>query len=260
MRSDCARPSPTSEAPLRLNRYLAQCGEGSRRACDRLIADGRVSVDGTPVTSMGLRVFPLRQTVAVDGRVVRPEPTRVLMLHKPRNTICTVTDPGERRTILDLLPPEQRQGRLYPVGRLDFNSEGLILVTNDGDLANRLTHPRHHVEKEYLVWTREPLTEGQQKDMLRGVRDNGEQLSALRIAEVPSKGRYHCCAMVLGEGRNRHIRRMCETAGVSVVRIQRVRVGGLGLGDLPVGSCRALTPGDLAALERPAPRTRRRKA
>lgn len=259
MRSDCARPSPTSEEPLRLNRYLAQCGVGSRRACDQLIADGRVTIDGTPVTSMGVRVFPLRQKVAVDGRDVRPETTRVLMLHKPRNTICTVSDPGERRTILDLLPPEQRHGRLYPVGRLDFNSEGLLLVTNDGDLANRLTHPRHHVEKEYLVWTREPIRAEQRTAMLRGVKDEGERLSALRIADVPTKGRYHCCAMVLGEGRNRHIRRMCEAVEVSVVRIKRVRVGGLSLGDLPVGSCRELTPADLAALERSGPGSRGRR-
>ncbi len=170
------------------------------------------------------------------------------MVHKPRNIVCTVKDPQGRRTILDLLPPEWRDLRLYPVGRLDQNSEGLILVTNDGDLALRLTHPRHHVEKEYIVWVREEITQEQGDHMLRGVHDQGERLRALAIHPLPTKGRYHAYSMILGEGRNRHIRRMCDALGVSVARIKRIRMGGLELHDLPVGSCRELAGRELATL------------
>jgi 23S rRNA pseudouridine2605 synthase len=250
VRSDCAKPSPSNNEPIRLNRYLAQCGLGSRRTCDRLIEGGLVSIDGTPVTSLGVRVFPFRDHVTVDGRPVRLESTRVLMVHKPRNILCTAHDPEGRRTILEMLPESWQSLRLYPVGRLDRNSEGLILVTNDGELANHLMHPRYHVEKEYIVWLRLPLNETQTKAMLRGVMDRGERLAALRVEPLPTKGRYNAYSIVLGEGRNRHIRRMCEAVEASVARIKRVRLGGLELGDLPVGSCRELSGRELAGLRK----------
>jgi 23S rRNA pseudouridine2605 synthase len=237
---------------MRLNRYLASCGVGSRRACDRLIADGKVAVDGKPVTSMGVTVFPLKSRVQVDGREVRPESTRVLMVHKPRNVICTVSDPEDRKTVMELLPDTWRDLRLYPVGRLDRNSEGLILVTNDGELANRLTHPRYHVEKEYLVWVRDEITQEQGEAMLDGVQDDGERLSALAITPIPTQGRYHCYSMILGEGRNRHIRRMCEAVEVSVVRIKRIRMAGLDIQELEPGECRELAGRELTQLRRAA--------
>jgi 23S rRNA pseudouridine2605 synthase len=237
---------------MRLNRYLASCGVGSRRACDRLIADGKVAVDGKPVTSMGVTVFPLKSRVQVDGREVRPESTRVLMVHKPRNVICTVSDPEDRKTVMELLPDTWRDLRLYPVGRLDRNSEGLILVTNDGELANRLTHPRYHVEKEYLVWVRDEITQEQGEAMLDGVKDDGERLSALAITPIPTQGRYHCYSMILGEGRNRHIRRMCEAVEVSVVRIKRIRMAGLDIQELEPGECRELAGRELTQLRRAA--------
>ncbi|WFB35325.1 pseudouridine synthase [Kiritimatiellota bacterium B12222] len=234
------------ESSIRLNRYLASCGLGSRRACDRLIADGDVTVDGKPVTSMGVTVFPYETVVKVYGNEVRPQSTRVLLVHKPRNVICTVTDPEDRKTVLDLLPDTWKDLRLYPVGRLDQNSEGLILVTNDGELSNRLTHPRYHVEKEYLVWLRDELTEEQGQAMLDGVKDEGERLAALAITPVPSQGRFYCYSMILGEGRNRHIRRMCDYVDAAVVRIKRIRMAGLDIIDLPVGECRELAGRELA--------------
>ncbi|MDA3874717.1 MAG: pseudouridine synthase [Kiritimatiellae bacterium] len=250
MPSVYGKPNPSSNSSVRLNRYLASCGLGSRRTCDRLIADGQVMVDGSPVASMGVTVFPFRSRVEVYGREVRPESTRVLMVHKPRNVICTVSDPEDRKTVLDLLPDTWKDLRLYPVGRLDRNSEGLILVTNDGDLANRLTHPRYHVEKEYLVWVREELTEEQGGALLDGVRDDGEVLRALAITPIPSKGRFHCYSMILGEGRNRQIRRMCEAVDVSVVRIKRIRMAGLDIQEVPVGECRELVGRELADLRK----------
>lgn len=250
MPSASRKPNPQSNSGIRLNKYLASCGAGSRRACDRLIADERVSLDGQTVTSLGVTVFPSRQIIALDGREMRPQSTRVLMVHKPRNVICTVTDPEGRKTILDLLPPEWRDLRLYPVGRLDRNSEGLILVTNDGDLANRLTHPRYELEKEYLVWLRQELTPDQGEAMLDGVISERERLSALAITPIPSKGRYVCYLMVLGEGRNRHIRRMCEAVEAEVVRIKRIRMAGLDVQDLPPGEVRELAGRELAVLRK----------
>jgi len=238
-------------APVRLNRYLASCGLGSRRSCDRLIEDGQVRVDGKPAM-LGLTVIPFQTRVEVFGREVRPESTRVLMLHKPRNVICTLSDPEERKTVLDLLPETWRDIRLYPVGRLDRNSEGLLLITNDGDLANRLTHPRYHVEKEYLVWVREEMTQAQGEALLNGVNSEGERLRALAVQPVPTKGRYVCYSMILGEGRNRHIRRMCEAVEVSVVRIKRIRLAGLDIQELSPGSCRELAGRELADLRKAA--------
>jgi len=244
------KPNQLNNSGIRLNRYLASCGLGSRRACDRLIADGDVTVDGKPVTSMGVTVFPSTSVVKIYGNEVRPESTRVLLVHKPRNVICTVSDPEDRKTIMELLPDTWKDLRLYPVGRLDRNSEGLILVTNDGDLANRLTHPRYHVEKEYLVWLREDLTEFQGNGMLDGVKDDGERLAALAITPVPSQGRYFCYSMILGEGRNRHIRRMCEAVGASVVRIKRIRMAGLDIHDVPPGECRELAGRELSQVRK----------
>ncbi len=247
MPSGYGKPNPKPEAAPRINRYLASCGLGSRRACDRLVESGRVSVDGTPVDQPGLRVLPSMR-VTVDGKTVRPQSTRVLMLHKPRNIICTVSDPEGRRSILDLLPPEWQDLRLYPVGRLDRNSEGLILVTNDGDLAMRMTHPRYHVEKEYLIWLRSELTQEQGDAMLDGVFSDQERLAALAIQPIPSQGRYHCYSLILGEGRNRHIRRMCEAVEAEVTRIKRIRLAGLDVKELPVGACRELVGRELRDL------------
>ena len=246
MPSASRKPNLPSNGGIRLNKFLASCGAGSRRACDRLIAEQRVSIDGQTVTSAGVTVFPSRQSVTLDGLPIRPESTRVLMVHKPRNVICTVSDPEGRKTIMDLLPTEWRDLRLYPVGRLDRNSEGLILVTNDGELANRMTHPRYELEKEYLVWLREELTERQGEAMLDGVRADGERLSALAVTPIPSKGRYVCYLLILGEGRNRHIRRMCEAVDAEVVRIKRIRMAGLDVQDLPPGEIRELAGRELA--------------
>lgn len=248
MRSASRKPSPANNNDgIRLNRFLAQCGQGSRRACDKLIADGRVNVDGKPVSSPGVRVSPFRNRVTLDGEVVLPESVRVFLVHKPRNILCTVHDPEGRRTVLELLP--DLSARLYPVGRLDRNSEGLLLVTNDGDLAHRLTHPRYGVHKEYMVWTRAPISGADCERMRRGVRADDENLSVLEIEPQESKGRYHLTRMILGEGRNRHIRRMCEALGVEVTRIKRVSMANLDLRGLPVGECRELNGGELRRLK-----------
>jgi 23S rRNA pseudouridine2605 synthase len=237
------RPSLPTE-PVRLQRYLAACGLGSRRACESLIARGIVCVDGRVIDTPGYRVDPAKETVSVRGRTVCPQQIVFLALHKPRDIISTVRDPQRRRTLLDLVP--DRFGRLYPVGRLDRDTEGLILLTNDGDFAHRLMHPRHHVPKVYHLWVSKPLSPENRQSIMKGVKDRGELLRALSVQTVA--GGRHRYEVTLGEGRNRHIRRLVETFGIRVVRLKRVSIGPLQLGRLSSGSWRELRPDEVNRL------------
>ncbi|HVP39663.1 MAG TPA: pseudouridine synthase [Candidatus Saccharimonadales bacterium] len=227
----------------RLGRYLAECGVAARRKADELIRAGRVRVNGR-VAELGSQVDPAADRVTLDGRPVRPPAAKVtLLLHKPPGYVCTLSDPEGRPTVLDLLP--RSAGRLFPVGRLDRPSEGLLLLTNDGDLAQRLTHPRNQIEKEYLV-TVDPEPGAEVVERLRrGVRTPA--LGPVRPLQVEQVGRRRL-AVVLTEGRKREIREMCAAAGLTVVRLKRVRVGGLVLGRMEPGEWRYLGPRDLQRL------------
>ena len=242
------RPSPTPEQ--RLQRFLASCGLGSRRACEDLIRAGRVSVNGGIVTEMGVSVRPDHDTVLVDGKPVRPQSLIYLAVNKPRGVVCTSSDPDGRRTVLDLLP--EFSERLYTVGRLDYDSEGLILVTNDGEFANLLMHPRHHVPKVYRVWSARPLLAEEMRRMLHGMTLEGERMRMLEIREAgrsTNGARYH---VVLGEGKKRQIRRMFRAADARVLRLQRVEIGSIGLGNVPLGGHRPLTSAEVERLRREA--------
>jgi len=244
-----AFPRPNPRSDLRLQKYLADCGVGSRRACELLIAEGRVSVDGAKILEQGVRVDPSRVSVTVDGRPVWPERPVHILLHKPSGFLCTSRDPHGRRTFHELLPPGLG-ARVYSAGRLDWDSEGLLLVTNDGELANRLIHPRHHVEKTYCIWTPAPLDPVWMERFAAGVESEGERLAARSARSLGRDGFGYRCEMVLGTGKNRQIRRMFEAAGQPVLRLLRVRFGPLDLGDLAPGAWRYLTPPELSALRR----------
>lgn len=227
-------PAPAHDA-LRLQKFLAAAGVGSRRYCEELISAGRVQIDGVTVTQRGTRVDPARQCVALDGRRVHPEPHRTYLVDKPPRILCTSHDPEGRPTIIEWA---QRMGvdrrlRLYTIGRLDWDSEGLILLTNDGDLAHAFSHPRHLVEKEYRAWTDRFATRDQIDAMIDGVEVDGELLRALSVVPEASRpGRPPSLRIVLGEGRNRHIRRMLEALGLCVKRLRRIRIGSLTESDL----------------------------
>ena len=239
------------QAGVRLQKYLASAGVGSRRSCEELIVAGRVRVDGVRVTELGTRVEPGAQTVEVDGRPVRPERHRTYLADKPRNLMCTSHDPEGRPTIVEWAA---RMGadprlRLYTIGRLDYESEGLILLTNDGELAHAFAHPRHHVEKEYRAWTDLFATRDQIAAMLAGVEDDGEVLRALAVVPEASRpGRPPSLRIVLGEGRNRHIRRMLAVLGLRVKRLRRIRIGSLSESDLRGRPLRELAPAEIARL------------
>ena len=243
----------TSEHPtdIRLQKVLAAAGVGSRRFCEQLIVDGRVRIDGEVITQLGTRVNPDTQRVELDGQRLEAQPIHTYLVDKPRDILCTSSDPEGRPTIIGWaakmgLDPRLR---LYTVGRLDGDSEGLILLTNDGQLAQTLAHPRHHVEKEYRAWTNQFISHEQIEAVLKGVEDEGEVLRALAVTPEASRpGRPPTMRILLGEGRNRHIRRMLEAVGLRVRRLRRIRIGSLTEADLRGRPLRELPPEEVAHL------------
>lgn len=242
---DSPRPSPKSKSRVRLQKYLAQCGVGSRRRCEDLIAAGVVRVNGEVVSTPGTSVAP-GDDVRVHGRAVQPERTVYRVLNKPRDVLCTRSDPQGRRTVFDLIGAQD--ARLFHVGRLDRDSEGLLLLTNDGELGARLTHARHGVRKVYRVSLSRALTTPERDRLVRGVQDAGETLRAEAVTAVESSARGPEVEIVLHEGRNRQIRRMMAALGVEIVRLRRVALGPLRLGALRRGQCRDLTAEEIRGL------------
>lgn len=233
---------------IRLQKYLADCGLGSRRFCEKLIEAGRVSVDGKTVTALGTKIDPSTQNVVCNGKPLAKEALITLLLNKPPKVICTSNDPQGRTTVLDLL--EDLPERVYTVGRLDFMSEGLIMVTNDGELAHALSHPRHHVEKTYKVWIDTPLGYHQLQKIKRGIPNKGETLRVLNIDEGHSTRQGVEYTIILGEGRNRHIRRLMEHFGKKVFRLMRIAIGPVRLADLKPGEWRRAKPAELKLLRK----------
>ena len=227
---------------MRLNRFLAAAGLGSRRHCDELIAAGRVTINGNTSTDFSAEPNP-RDHVKVNGKLVHVAPPLTIMLHKPAGFVSTRRDPRARDTIFDLLPA--KFSRLFNIGRLDAQTEGLLLLTNDGDLAQRLTHPRYEIEKEYEVILDRPWDPGLTSKLLRGIFLDGQRA---RIAQLHSVSAVRL-RVVLRQGINRQIRRMFEAVGYRVKDLIRVRIANLELGNLPRGRWRPLTKRELQSLE-----------
>lgn len=236
---------------MRLNKAVAASGLCARRKADELIFAGRVAVDGKSETNPARRVGA-GEVISVDGKPLRRKPEYAyLLLHKPVRTVCTLSDPQGRPTVMDCLPETARGLGLFPVGRLDYFSEGLLLLTNDGELANRLTHPRHHVDKVYEVLVRGPVTERQLDVMRDGMRlSDGTPLLPVEARRIKEKkeGRDTLLCLTLRQGVNRQIRRMCDDLGLTILRLRRVTQGGLRLGALKVGESRFLTPEEVQKL------------
>jgi len=230
----------------RLQKVLAAAGIGSRRACEELILAGRIEVDRKVVTEMGTQVNPDRQEIRVDGSPL-PQRKRVYyMLNKPPGVVSTSSDPSGRQRVIDLVPSHDR---LFTVGRLDMSSEGLILVTNDGELANRLTHPRYEIEKNYIVETAGAVEPETVRQLRRGVY---LAEAIVRMDQVRVKRRSQrttSLEMVLTEGRNREIRRALARLGHKVLRLRRVALGPLRLGQLPLGAYRELSQREIRKLQ-----------
>ena len=242
-----------TESGVRLNKALAAAGVASRRKADELIAAGQVCVNGQVVTELGLRVHPSRDAITVNGAPVplagQASAHTYVLLHKPVQVVSTADDPEGRQTVLDLLPPRYQEKRLYPVGRLDYFSEGLILLTDDGELTHRLTHPRFHLPKAYEVTVREMPTSGMLRIMQRGMTlAEGETLAPVEASLDPGAPRV--LRLVLRQGINRQIRRMCRDLGLTILKLVRVGFGPIRLEDLPPGHCRELNAAEAAALRK----------
>lgn len=240
------RAAPRAEGAERLQKVLAAAGVASRRDCEQLILDGRVEVDRQLVTVLGTRADPHKQEIRIDGEVLHQAKLVYYAVHKPEGVVCTARDPAGRPRVVDMLPPDAP--RAYCVGRLDMSSEGLILVTNDGELANGLTHPRHGVEKIYHVQVAGQLDEAGLKQLRKGMHlaEGFAQAKHVRIKSRKKNGTL--LEMILDEGRNREIRRLFARVGHKVQRLTRIAVGPVRLGNLPAGAVRLLTKQEVTAL------------
>jgi len=233
---------------VRLNKYLAQAGVASRRRADELIAQGKVRVNGRVVRELGTIVNP-NDRVDVSGTPVRPSEELVyLVMHKPTGVVTTMRDPQRRRTIASILPPGPR---VLPVGRLDYDTSGVLLLTNDGDLANKLLHPRYGVDKTYRATIGGRLDQSDVRRLLEGVElEDGVRAGEAKIRVVATRRDHSVVDITIHEGRNRQVRRMFEALEHPVLALARLRFGPIALGGLPSGTVRALSAKELAALER----------
>ncbi|GAC1323299.1 MAG: hypothetical protein NVSMB2_20950 [Chloroflexota bacterium] len=232
----------------RLHKVLAHAGVASRRAAERLIKDHRVKVNGVVIVELGAQIDPDKDRIEVDGRPVSQADTRhhYILLNKPLGVVSTAHDPEGRPTVVDMV---QSQHRLYPVGRLDIDSAGLVLLTDDGELTFRLTHARFGVEKEYHVDVRCPdFGPAELEQLRRGVMLDDGIARAVRAAVLDSQGQHVLLRVVLLEGRQRQVRRMLGVFGCNVEHLERVRMGPLVLGDLPTGESRRLKTREIDTL------------
>lgn len=232
---------------VRLQKLIASTGLSSRRKAEMLIASGRVSVNGKVVTELGTKVDPSRDHVKVDGKhLTSAQPFVYLMLNKPKNVMSTLDDPGGRTTVKNFL--RGVSVRVFPVGRLDFDSEGLMLLTNNGDLAQALLHPRYHVPKTYLIKVKGVLSDEEIARLERGVRLEDGMTSPAQVKKVRKVEANSWIEITIREGRKHQVKRMLETVGHPVLKLLRIRMGPLPLGDLASGEFRFLTDTETNAL------------
>lgn len=232
---------------MRLQRFLAAAGLGSRRRCEQYILEGRVAVDGDTVAELGTRVNPQEQRVTFDGEPLRIERKRYFALHKPPGYLCTHRDPGGRRNVTELFPADGP--RLFAVGRLDEASEGLLLVTNDGELGHRLAHPRYRIDRTYIVQVAGHPTRSMLQQLERGLRFSDGLFRAQSVRPLKKQGKSTFLEIRLREGRNREIRRLLARIGHKVLKLQRIGFGPVRLGRLKPGESRALRPAEVDALK-----------
>ena len=231
---------------VRLQKFLADAGVASRRASEQIILEGRVTVNGTTVRQLGTKIQPEKDKIAVDGQALKPRRKLYVALNKPPGYTCTRNDPAVRHPIAELLPAEWTM--LYSVGRLDRDSEGLIFLTNDGEFALRLTHPRYGVRKTYRATVEGKLEPVVLQRFVEGVTDGADFLKAQSARVISANKTRSVVELVLAEGKHREVRRLFASAGVQVLRLQRVQIGRIKLGELPAGKWRTLTESEIKSL------------
>ena len=231
---------------VRLQKFLAEAGVASRRAGEQIILEGRVAVNGRTVAELGTKVDPMHDRVSLDGKPVRVKRKLYLAMNKPRGLICSRNDEHNRPTIYELLPNEW--GHLHSVGRLDYNSEGLLFLTNDGEFSLRLTHPRYGVRKKYLATVEGRVEAEMLERFTRGVFHMGERLKAEKARRLSGSKAQSVVELELAEGKYREVRRLFEAEGITVKRLQRIQIGKIKLGELKPGKWRTLTEPEIKSL------------
>ena len=233
---------------MRLNKYLAMCGVASRRKCDDIIKEGRVLVNGKLVTSLGIDINEKKDKVNLDGNLLSlPSSFVYIKLNKPKGYACTRSDEKGRKTIYQLIDCEER---LFSIGRLDYDTEGLILLTNDGDFANKIAHPKFHLEKEYRVSVEGEMKESELAVLRNGVVVDGQRLPKCKVKFISFENNITKLSVVIDEGQNRQIRRMFEGIGRDIKLLKRIRIGLVKLGGLSRGQWKDLTEEELNLLAR----------
>jgi 23S rRNA pseudouridine2605 synthase len=236
------------EDKIRLQKFLAEAGVASRRKAEELIANGKVYVNGR-IAQIGDKVDPKRDSVTLNGKKIKQDTQSVYyMLYKPRGYVTTMSDEKDRKCVAELMRNVSK--RVYPIGRLDRDSEGLLLFTNDGDFANALMHPSRHIQKVYRVSVRPAITEAQITVLTSSLMIDGRKTMPADVRVLSRDTDKSTLEIVLYEGRNRQIRRLCEEAGLETLRLKRVSIGQLSLGKLKPAEYRELTPNEVAALKR----------
>ena len=246
-----------TDGKVRLQKYLAECGVASRRKSEELIDQGKVKVNGS-IASIGDKINLKRDTVTVNGKkIVKQKSHTYIMLHKPRGFITTMSDEMDRKCVAQLV--KDVPGRVYPVGRLDRDSEGMLLFTNDGEFANAMTHPTRHVPKTYRVTVRPSITEEQITKLTTGVIIEDRMTAPAEVRVVTKEEGRVVLEIILYEGRNRQIRKMCEEVGLEVARLKRTAIGSIKLGMLKQGDYRELTEDEVRRLMIAAGMERKKK-
>lgn len=231
---------------MRINKYLALCGVGSRRKVEEYVLNGNIKVNGKVVTVLSTDINPKSDKVMyLDKDVTLPSCYVYYKFNKPKGYICSAKDEKGRKTIYDLV---KVNNRVFSVGRLDYKSEGLLLLTNDGDFANKLTHPTNHIDKEYIVTIEGEITEGELAVLRAGVVENGNRMPSAKVNLISYQNKLSRLSVVIDEGQNRQIRRMFEAIGKNIVLLKRVAIGGLKLGGLERGKYRPLTDKELYSI------------
>lgn len=232
----------------RLQKYMASCGVASRRKCEELILSKKVKVNGVVIEELGTKVIPGKDIVEYDGKVIEPEKNHVyIMLNKPEGVITSVKDEKDRKTVIDLINVDER---IYPIGRLDYDSSGLILLTNDGEVYNKIIHPREKIMKKYIVVAKGEFSKADLNRFEKGIDIGGYVTAPAKIKVLKYEDNKSTVEIGIHEGKNRQIRRMCSAVGHDVLALKRVQIGEIKLGYLKRGEYRDLTEKELAYIRR----------
>lgn len=229
---------------IRLNKYIAECGVCSRRSADTLIQSGKVSVNAEVITDLGVKIDEISDTIAVDNKIIKKEDKLVyIMLNKPKGYVTTSKEQFGRKSVLDLIDTNLR---VYPIGRLDMYTEGLLLLTNDGNFANEMMHPKNKVKKTYVVKVSGNVTDDKIERLKKGVDIGGYITKPAQIRKRQNKDEIE---IIISEGKNRQVRKMCDAVGLKVLNLKRIKIGNINLGNLKKGDFRFLTKNEILKLK-----------